>query len=441
MKDIPLCRSYFGGIRRKDQICVDKTRLIYELAKSNGRYFLSRPRRFGKSLLIFTLESLFSHGLKYFNGLWIEKHWHDRTYKVLHLDFSLVSFDQVHLHSFDNLPYQDMSDKDLYAMLKAEITPGGRNCFFLDEIQSVSNWERAVNSLMNEYGADIYVTGSNSRMLSSELSTFLTGRYVSFEIQTLSFEEYLRFRKAASDLPPQHIAFHDYLRFGGFPIVWKNPQPDSETREMLIEGIFSSAVYRDVVERYKLRNASMLKRVIGYLADNVGNTFSGRSISDFMKSEKRRLDVETVYSYLDKLKKFFIIGKCPRYDIHGKQLLKTQEKIYFADSALRFVRNAYSEDALASTIENVVYLELRRRGYRVYTGKVGAGEIDFIAEKQGKGYTSRSRKKSAQRKPQPGRLSGCWRSLTITLSTCCLTANGPMATLRGSGSWALRIFC
>ena len=154
-----------------------------------------------------------------------------------------------------------------------------RNCFFLDEIQSVSNWERAVNSLMNEYGADIYVTGSNSRMLSSELSTFLTGRYVSFEIQTLSFEEYLRFRKAASDLPPQHIAFHDYLRFGGFPIVWKNPQPDSETREMLIEGIFSSAVYRDVVERYKLRNASMLKRVIGYLADNVGNTFSGRSIS------------------------------------------------------------------------------------------------------------------------------------------------------------------
>ena len=289
---------------------------------------------------------------------------------------------QVHLHSFDELPFKDMTDKDLYAMLKAEISPAGRNCFFLDEIQSVGNWEQAVNSLMNEYNADIYVTGSNSRMLSSELSTFLTGRYVSFEIQTLSFEEYLRFRKAASDLPDRHTAFHEYLRYGGFPIVWKNPQLDSETREILVEGIFDSVVYRDVVERYKLRNAQMLERVIGYLADNVGNTFSGKSISDFMKSEKRRLDVETVYSYLDKLEKFFIIGKCPRYDIHGKQLLKTQEKIYFADTALRFVRNAYSPDALASTLENAVYLELRRRGYRVCTGKIGTGEIDFIAEKQ-----------------------------------------------------------
>lgn len=282
---------------------------------------------------------------------------------------------------FDSMEYEDMTAKQMYEELKGRICPQGRTYFFLDEMQEIKGWEKVVNSLQSDYDVDLYVTGSNSRMMSSEIATYLTGRYVAFRIYTLSFGEYLTFKSqyAAVGEPRQELA--NYIRLGGFPATHLQSYTQDEVYT-IVRDIYNSTVFSDIVRRNQVRKIDQLERVVKYTFNNVGNTFSAKSISDYLKAEHRSLDNETVYSYLEKLEKAYLLHRCSRYDLQGKELLKTQEKFYLADTSLRYCVLGYNADTVAASLENVVYLELCRRGYMVNIGKTCDGEIDFVATRQ-----------------------------------------------------------
>lgn len=284
-------------------------------------------------------------------------------------------------YCFDSMEYEDMTAKQMYSELKSCVSPEGKTYFFLDEMQEIKGWEKVVNSLSSDYDVDLYITGSNSRMMSSEISTYLTGRYVSFRIYTLSFAEYLTFKEqydAVGD-PRQELA--NYIRLGGFPATHLQNYTQDEVYT-IVRDIYNSTIFSDIVRRNQVRKIDQLERVVKYTFNNVANTFSAKSISDYLKAEHRALDNETVYSYLEKLEKAYLLHRCSRYDLQGKEILKTQEKFYLADTSLRYSVLGYNADSVATSLENVVYLELCRRGYAVNIGKTSDGEIDFVATRQ-----------------------------------------------------------
>ena len=282
---------------------------------------------------------------------------------------------------YDSMEYDGMTAKEMYAQLKAQLVPAGKTYLFLDEVQEIQGWEKVVNSLASDFDVDLYVTGSNSRMMSSEISTYLTGRYVSFRIYTLSFGEYLRFKSqyAVPGDPKTELA--NYVRLGGFPATHLQAYSSDEVYT-IVRDIYNSTVFSDIVKRNQVRKVDQLERVVKYTFHNVGNIFSAKSIADYLKSEPRSLDNETVYRYLEKLEKAYLLHRCSRYDLRGKEILKTQEKFYLADVSLRYSVLGYHGDTVASSLENIVYLELCRRGYSVYVGKFDEGEIDFVAVRQ-----------------------------------------------------------
>ena len=284
-------------------------------------------------------------------------------------------------YRFDSMEYEDMTAGQMYRTLKEKTSAAGRTYFFLDEVQEIDGWERVVNSLASDYDVDLYVTGSNSRMMSSEISTYLTGRYITFRIYTLSFAEYLTFREQYTSLKDPRAELADYICLGGFPAVHLRQYSRDEVYT-IVRDIYNSTIFSDIVRRNQIRKVDQLERVVKYVFSNVGNTFSAKSVSDYLKSEHRSLDNETVYSYLEKLEKAYLIHSCPRQDLRGKEILKTQEKFYAADTALRYSVLGYTPDTVASSLENVVYLELCRRGYTVCVGRYKGREIDFVAERQ-----------------------------------------------------------
>ncbi len=294
-----------------------------------------------------------------------------------------VPEDRIVSCRFDSMEYEDMTRGQMFEMLKSRITPDCKTYLFLDEVQEISGWEKVVNSLASDYDVDIYVTGSNSRMMSSEISTYLTGRYVSFRIYTLSFEEYLSFKSQYTAVGDVKSELVNYVRLGGFPATHLQEYSKDEVYT-IVRDIYNSTIFSDIVKRNQIRKIDQLERVVKYVFNNLGNTFSAKSISDYLKSENRRIDNETVYDYLEKLEKAYLVHRCSRYDLQGKEVLKTQEKFYLADVSLRYSVLGYSEDIVASGLENIVYLELCRRGYSVYVGKLEDCEIDFVAEKQGR---------------------------------------------------------
>lgn len=285
-------------------------------------------------------------------------------------------------YRFDSMEYEDMTAKEMFTEIISKLSPDEKTYIFLDEVQEIKHWEKAVNSLTSDYNVDIYVTGSNSRMMSSEIATYLTGRYIAFRIYTLSFSEYLDFKKEYGNVTDIKSEFVEYIRFGGFPATHLQKYTEDEVYT-IVRDIYNSTMFSDIVKRNQVRKVDQLERIVRFTFDNVGKTFSAKSISDYLKSEHRAIDNETVYSYLEKLESAYILHRCSRYDIQGKELLKTQEKFYLADVALRHSVFGYKATAVASMLENVIYLELCRRGYSVNIGKTLNGEIDFIAEKQG----------------------------------------------------------
>lgn len=276
---------------------------------------------------------------------------------------------------FDN----GMSDKDMYKGIKAKMSDETRYYLLLDEVQEISGWEKAVNSLLENANTDIYVTGSNSKLMASEISTYLSGRYISIPVFTLSFAEYIEFRKASSTTSKELL--NEYIRMGGFPIVALS-NFDENVAYQIVEGIYHSVITSDITKRHKVTNFDLFNRVVKFVIENVGKTFSANSIVKFLKNEGRSLTVEAVYNYLEWLEKAFVIYRCQRYDLQGKSILKTQEKFYLADASLKYCMVGFHPQAIAAMLENIVYFELRRKGYKVYIGKYGNKEIDFLATRR-----------------------------------------------------------
>ena len=288
----------------------------------------------------------------------------------------------IHLN-FESLELSDIDSAEvLYKYVKGKITDSQRYYILLDEIQEVDSWEKPVNSFFADLNADIYITGSNSRMLSSELATYLTGRYVEISLYTLSFSEYLHFRKVrlAKETGDIRKEFRTFLRRGGFPVLHVADYAD-ETADRIVFDIYSSIILRDVVQRNKIRDVELLERVVRFVFDNIGNKFSARNVADYFKSQQRRIDLNTVYNYLNALEGAFIIYKVPRYDIKGKEILRTLEKYFVSDTSIIHSVMGYRDRFISGLLENIVMLELKRRGFKVFTGSSDEKEVDFIAEK------------------------------------------------------------
>ena len=270
---------------------------------------------------------------------------------------------------------ENFTAKDMYRELTEAIEGKGRCSLFLDELQEVKGWEKVVNSLLEGANVDIYVTGSNSKLMSSEISTYLSGRYVLIPVYTLSFKEYLTFKgKVETDA---RIVFDEYLQYGGFPIIGIS-NFDTRSAYQVVEGIYAAVITRDISKRHKIRNKELFDRVVKYIVENVGKTFSANAIVKFLKNEQRALSVETVYNYLKWLSEAFIIYPCRRYDIQGKSVLKTQEKYYLSDISIKYSKMGFDRKMISAMLENIVFLEMKRRGYEVYIGKNDTKEIDFI---------------------------------------------------------------
>ena len=271
---------------------------------------------------------------------------------------------------------EGMTDKDMYNAVKEKMTDEERYYILLDEVQEIAGWEKAVNSLLENANTDIYVTGSNSKLMSSEISTYLSGRYISIPVFTLSFAEYLDFKKSSGGSPKELL--NEYIRTGGFPIVALG-NFDDRSAYQIVEGIYTSVITNDITKRHNVTNFDLFNRVVKYVVENVGKPFSANAIVKFLKSEGRSLSVEAVYNYLEWLEKAFVIYRCQRYDLQGKSVLKTQEKFYLADASLKYCIMGYNPKSILSMLENIVYFELLRRGYEVYIGKIDTREIDFVA--------------------------------------------------------------
>jgi predicted AAA+ superfamily ATPase len=286
--------------------------------------------------------------------------------------------------NFERLDYIDVTNVETFAKLAKNLLAEGRRYLLFDEIQNITGWERVVNGLLAENKVDIYITGSSSKLLSSELSTHITGRFVNIPVSTLSFAEAMEFKKArGAELKDIADEFAQYLQKGGFPIA-HTADYSLEQIDDIVADIYASLIFRDLVERNGIRNIELLNRVIKFIFDNIGNVFSAKRVSDFLRSEKRKLNIETVYAYLRMLTNIFAIHKVGRYDARGKEALKTQEKYYLGDHSLLFAVNGRQLSHISGILENVVYQELRRKGFAVYIGKNGGREIDFIAKKPGK---------------------------------------------------------
>ena len=293
------------------------------------------------------------------------------------LEKSGVSPDHIISMRYTSEDFDDgMTDKDMYKGIKEQMTDSNRYYLLLDEVQEINGWEKAVNSLLENANTDIYVTGSNSKLMSGEISTYLTGRYISIPVFTLSFSEYLEFKK--SQHRSNRELLNEYLRMGGFPIVALG-NFDERSAYQIVEGIYNSVITSDITKRHNITNFDLFNRVVKYIIENVGKTFSANSIQKFLKSEGRSLSVESVYNYLEWLEKAFVIYRCPRYDLQGKSVLKTQEKFYLADTSLKYCVMGFNPKSVAAMLENIVYFELRRKGYDVYIGKNEKKEIDFVA--------------------------------------------------------------
>lgn len=285
--------------------------------------------------------------------------------------------DHIIMKKYTEMDIPDtITAKQMYDELVSRVEDDKRYYFLLDEIQEIKGWEKAVNSLLEGMNADIYVTGSNSKLMSSEISTYLTGRYISIPVFTLSFREYLEFKKESTQSYDKLL--EEYIKFGGFPIIALG-EYEQQSAYQIVDGIYHTVVSRDIVKRHRINKQDLFDRVVKYVIENMGNTFSASSISNFLKSENRKVSIESIYNYLRWLEQAFIIFPCERYDMQGKSVLKTQEKYFLADVSFRYALFGYNRKMLDGVMENIVYLELRRRGYDVYVGKNNTKEIDFIA--------------------------------------------------------------
>ncbi len=269
---------------------------------------------------------------------------------------------------------------ELYKYVKSKLQKNKNQKYILiDEVQEIKGWEKAVNSLLAENAADIYLTGSNSRMMSSEFATLLTGRYVVVSMYPLSFKEFLKFRNIGKNEDIEG-EFSLYLKFGGLPGI-HYLKFDDEVVFQYINSIYNTILLKDIVKRHQIRDVELLEKITRFIFDNCSSITTAKKISDFLKSQHIRIGVQTVQNYISYLQDAFLINRTGRYDIKGKKHLELLDKFYFSDSGIRHSILKYKSEDIAKLLENIVYLELLRRGYEVSVGKLDSLEIDFIAEK------------------------------------------------------------
>ena len=279
--------------------------------------------------------------------------------------------------NFEDIDYEELTDyRKLYDYLKEHLNSERMTYIFLDEIQNVADFPKVVDSLYIKNNVDIYMTGSNAYMLSSEIATLISGRYVQIEMLPFSFKEYMESTGSMND---RGIKYTEYLENSSFPQTLElKGQPD-EIRDYL-EGLYNTIVVKDIVNRKKITDTMMLKSLLRFVFDNIGNPLSSKKIADTMTSAGRKIDVKTVEKYLEALTESYILYQAKRYNIKGKQYLKTLEKYYVVDVGLRFMLLGSKQMDAGHILENVVYLELLRRGYDVYVGKINEFEVDFVAQ-------------------------------------------------------------
>lgn len=287
-----------------------------------------------------------------------------------------VRDEQIISINFEDLDYEELTDyKKLYACLKERLVKDKMTYIFLDEVHHVDNFPKVVDSLYIRKNVDVYITGSNAYMLSSEIATLISGRYVQIEMLPLSFKEYMESTGSMND---RGIKFTEYLENSSFPYTLELKGQPAEIRDYL-EGIYNTIVVKDIVNRKKITDMMMLKDVLRFVFDNIGSPLSSKKIADTMTSAGRKIDAKTVEKYLEALSESYIIYQAKRFNVKGKQYLKTLEKYYVVDIGMRFMLLGSRQADSGHILENIVYLELLRRGFDVYVGKVDSFEVDFVA--------------------------------------------------------------
>jgi predicted AAA+ superfamily ATPase len=270
--------------------------------------------------------------------------------------------------------------QDLHQYVKNKFSQiAGQKYLFIDEVQEILKWEKAIASLFAQENIDIYITGSNAQLFSSELATLISGRYIEFPIYSLSFQEFLQFR--GDNRQDDNKEFLTYLKLGGFPAI-HHFILNEELIYDYINSLYNTIVLKDIIKRNNVRNVELLENIIRYAFDNIGNIFSARKVAEYLKSQKLQIGIETVQSYLSYLMSAFLLYKVPRYDIKGKRLLEIHEKYFLGEIGVRHALLGYREGDISGLLENIVFLELKRRGYKVFIGKLNTQEVDFIAEKE-----------------------------------------------------------
>ena len=268
--------------------------------------------------------------------------------------------------------------EDLHSYIISHSKEKAKNYIFIDEIQDIPGFEKIIRSLLLNEDNDIYITGSNAKMLSGELATYLSGRYIEFKIYSLSYSEFLEFH----GLTESETSYELYSRYGGLPYLLNLPLQDETVNEYL-KSVYSTIVFRDVVSRYKLRNTLFLEKLIQFLSENIGNLFSAKNISDYLKSQHTTISVNQIQSYTEYLNNAFLIHRVERYDLIGKRVFEIGEKYYFENMGIRNIVIGYRITDKAKILENLVYNHLLYKGYDIKVGYYGDKEIDFIGEKNG----------------------------------------------------------
>jgi predicted AAA+ superfamily ATPase len=292
-----------------------------------------------------------------------------------------INSENILLINKDSLEFDSLTTyKQLVSYVNDRFKPiAGKKYLFVDEVQEIEGWEKALSGFLADNTADLFITGSNSRMLSSELATYISGRYIEFKMYTLTFSEFLKFRNV-SEPEKTESEFALFMKYGGFPGIHRM-EYDDEVIEQYISSIYNTILLKDVVARNGVRDIALLERIAQFTADNCGNITSSKKIADFLKSQKMKGSVDTVQSYLNMLTSAFLFHKVNRFDIKGKRLLEIHEKYYTGDIGLKHSLLGFKMNDISGHLENIVYLELLARGYKVNIGKINELEIDFIATK------------------------------------------------------------
>ncbi len=296
-----------------------------------------------------------------------------------YLKESGVENNQIISINFEDADYEELQDrKRLYEYLKSKLIKGKKTYIFLDEIQKVNEFEKTVDSLFINKDVDLYITGSNAWLLSSEIATLLTGRYIEIKMLPISFKEYMSTFEDKTDISRK---FRDYLQYSSFPQAIEIFKVEPRNIKLFLDGIYNTILFKDVMERKGITDKNTLEKVTKYLYDNIGNRTSMKNISQNIEGVEKKYSYNTVSAYVQALIDSYIVYKANRYDIKGKEFLKTQEKYYAVDIGLRYyMLGQGSGRDMGHILENVVYLELLRRGYEVYIGKYDDLEVDFVAK-------------------------------------------------------------